>query len=173
MSFSAAAENILKNAMAEGSKQVVLLVEHSAYSAEDMGGVITDIYRENPTIVPVEPMAGVNMYSGSGTQRLYEISINYGLTEEEINARSAQLMAVDVFAGLDMENLSETQRAYHCWNIVKIDGNYYHVDISEAMSGAIEDYFLKNDEGFWGQYRWDVASYPKCTEEMGYIEYLI
>lgn len=233
MSFSASAENVLKDAMTEGSKQVVLLVEHSAYSAEDMGDVITDIYRENPTIVPVEPMAGVNMYSGSGSQRLYEISINYGLTEEEINARSAQLTAIDVFAGLDMENLSETQRAYHacrylldncavsdnrinntaysalvqheadsegiafayvelcrqlnlecrivygqkdwldhCWNIVKVDGNYYHVDISEAMSQGIENYFLKNDEGFWSQYRWDVASYPKCVEDLGYIEYL-
>ena len=85
MSFSSGAENVLKKSMLENSKRVVLLVEHSDYSAEDMAAVITGIYRENPTIVPTEPVANVNMYSGSGSQRLYEISINYGLTADELN----------------------------------------------------------------------------------------
>lgn len=233
MSFSSGAESVLKNALTAGNKQVVLLVEHSDYSADDMGGVITDIYRENPTIVPIEPMTGVNMYSGSGSQRLYEISINYGLTEEEINDRSAQLMALDAFHHLNVDELSEVQRAYyaceylmqncalsesslnntaysalvqklansegmafayvelcrqlnvdcrivygqldwqeHCWNIVKIDGNYYHVDVSAAISGGLEESFLQNDEGFWGLYRWDVASYPKCSEKLGYRDFI-
>jgi len=233
MSFSSAAENILKNAMLEGRKQVVLLVEHSDYSTEDMGGVITGIYRENPTIVPIEPVSAVNMYSGSGSQRLYEISINYGLTEEEINARSAQLAAIDAFSGLDVESLSEIERAYyacdylmdncalsdsrldntaysalvqrqanseglafayvelcrqlnvdcrivygqhdwqdHCWNIVRVDGNYYHVDISSGIKEATLYNFLESDEDFWGLYRWDVSSYPKCTESLDYSDYI-
>ena len=28
--------------------------------------------------------------------------------------------------------------------------------------------FLENDEGFWGLYRWDVSSYPKCQGELRY-----
>lgn len=233
MSFSSAAENILKTAMLGGQKQVVLLVEHSDYSAEDMGGVITSVYRENPTIVPVEPVSAVNMYSGSGSQRLYEISINYGLTEEEINERSAQLMAIDAFSTLDMDGLSEIERAYnacaylvencalsdsrqdntaysalvqrqanseglafayvalcrqlnvdcrivygqldwqdHCWNIVKVDGNYYHVDVSAAINGSFAQSFLRSDEEFWGLYRWDVASYPKCSDMLEYSDYI-
>ena len=230
-SFSTAAENIIENALMEGAKQLVLLVEHSGYSAEDMSGVITSVYRENPTIVPVEPVAAINMYSGSGTQRLYEISINYGLTAEEINARSAQLMAIDAFAGLDVESLNEAQRAYYaceylfnncglsedaldntayaalvenqanseglafayvelcrqldvdcrivygqldwqeyCWNIVKIDGSYYHVDVSAALIDGMGSRFLQGDEDFWGTYRWDVSSYPKCNETLDYSE---
>ncbi len=229
MSFSSGAENVLKNQMLENSKRVVLLVEHSDYSSEDMGGVITSIYRENPTIVPTEPMANVNMYSGSGSQRLYEISINYGLTSEELNERSAQLMAIDAFSYLDIESMSDVQRAYaaceylmdnclvsgssddntaysalvqrlansegiafayvelcrqldvdcrivygqrdwqeHCWNIIKLDDSYYHVDVSAAISSSAENSFLKNDESFWGLYRWDVASYPKCSGELEY-----
>lgn len=232
MAFSSGAQAVLKNALQEGSKHVILLVEHSGYTAEDMAGVITDIYRENPTIVPKEPVSNVNMLSGSGTQRLYEISINYGLTEEEINDRSAQLMAIDAFSSLDIESLPEQERAFHaleyltsscelsdnrldntaysalvqrsanseglafayvalcrqlnldcrivygqqdwhehCWNIVKVDGNYYHVDVSSAISsGDFESSFLQSDEGFWGTYRWDVASYPKCSNNLGYSE---
>ena len=234
MSFSSGAETVLKRSVLENSKRVVLLVEHSDYSAEDMGGVITSIYRENPTIVPIEPMASVNMYSGSGSQRLYEISINYGLTAEELNERSAQLMAIDAFAHLDEESMNDMQLAYaaceylmnncavtgsgssntaysalvqgeansegiafayvelcrqlgvdcrivygqldwreHCWNIVKLDGSYYHVDVSAAISGGPENSFMKNDEGFWGLYRWDVASYPKCTGELEYSDLML
>jgi len=229
MSFSSGAENVLKQQMLDNSKRVVLLVEHSDYSADDMGGVITNIYRENPTIVPTEPMTRVNMFSGSGSQRLYEISINYGLTPEEMNERSAQLMAIDAFAYLDIESLSDVQRAYaaceylmkncilsgvstdntayaalvqraanseglafayvelcrqldvdcrivygqldwheHCWNIIKLDDSYYHVDVSAAISNGAEESFLKNDESFWGLYRWDLASYPKCSGELQY-----
>lgn len=234
MSFSSGAEAVLKRSMAETGKRVVLLVEHSAYSAEDMANVITGIYRENPTIVPIEPMASVNMYSGSGSQRLYEISINYGLTAEELEERSAQLMAIDAFAHLDTESMSDMQLAYaaydylvdncfvsgvssentaysalvqksansegmafayvelcrqlgvdcrivygqldwheHCWNIIKLDGSYYHVDVSAAGANGIEASFLKNDEGFWGLYRWDVASYPKCAGELEYSDLIL
>ena len=234
MSFSSGAENVLKKSMLENSKRVVLLVEHSDYSAEDMAAVITGIYRENPTIVPTEPVANVNMYSGSGSQRLYEISINYGLTADELNERSAQLMAIDAFANLDAENMSGAQLAYtaceylmqnctltglatdntaysalvqrsansegvafayvelcrqlgvecrivygqldwheHCWNIVKLDGSYYHVDVSAAISQGAEGNFLETDEGFWGLYRWDVASYPKCTGELEYSDLML
>lgn len=232
MAFSSGAEAALKSSLSENSKQLVLLVEHSGYSAEDMGAVVTEIYRENPTIVPREPMTAVNMYSGSGSQRLYEININYGLTEDEINERSAQLKAIDAFASLNTESLSETQRAYtackylvdncsvsdnaadntaysalvnssanseglafayvelcrqldidcrivygqrdwneHCWNIVKLDGSYYHVDVSSAIASGLEASFIGNDEDFWGLYRWDVSNYPKCTGELEY-EYL-
>ncbi len=54
----------------------------------------------------------------------------------------------------------------HCWNIVRVDGNSYHVDVSKAAVNGYENTFLKNDERFWGAYRWDVSSYPKCTGEI-------
>ena len=56
----------------------------------------------------------------------------------------------------------------YCWNIVKVDGNYYHVDATECIRSGLESGFLKNDESFWGNYRWDVASYPKCVGDLHY-----
>ena len=55
-----------------------------------------------------------------------------------------------------------------CWNIVRIDGSCYHVDVYECINSGLEGSFMVNDEDFWGNYRWDVASYPKCTGELSY-----
>lgn len=227
LAFSSGIDDIIREAFSEGEKKLVVLISRSSYSAEDMAAAVTRVYREDPALVPKEPLASVNMYSGMGAQRLYEISINYGMTSEELDARTAQLQAVDAFAELDTSGMSEAELAYaaceylmehcavsddrsdntayaalvggradsegaalayivlcrelgidcrivygqedwteHCWNIVRIDGSYYHVDITAAIEDGAEAGFLMNDEMAWGRYRWDVSSYPKCSGEL-------
>ena len=231
--YSYGVESTLLETLENRDRKLVVLVASSSYTAEDIEGLLTRVYRENPTLVPREPRASVNMYSGTGSQRLYEISINYGLTSEELEQRIAALQAVDAFSGMDMESLSNGQRALaacqylmehcqlsaaatdntaysalvnhianseglafayvdlcrqlklecsivygqyqwqdRCWNIVKIDGSYYHVDVFEAINSGLESSFMVNDENFWGNHRWDVASYPKCTGEQHYSDLL-
>ena len=231
--YSYGVESTLLETLENRDRKLVVLVASSSYTAEDIEGLLTRVYRENPTLVPREPRASVNMYSGTGSQRLYEISINYGLTSEELEQRIAALRAVDAFSGMDMESLSNGQRALaacqylmqhcqlsaaatdntaysalvnhtanseglafayvdlcrqlklecsivygqyqwqdRCWNIVKIDGSYYHVDVFEAINSGLESSFMVNDENFWGNHRWDVASYPKCTGEQHYSDLL-
>ena len=231
--YSYGVESTLLETLENRDRKLVVLVASSSYTAEDIEGLLTRVYRENPTLVPREPRASVNMYSGTGSQRLYEISINYGLTSEELEQRIAALRAVDAFSGMDMESLSNGQRALaacqylmqhcqlsaaatdntaysalvnhmanseglafayvdlcrqlklecsivygqyqwqdRCWNIVKIDGSYYHVDVFEAINSGLESSFMVNDENFWGNHRWDVASYPKCTGEQNYSDLL-
>ena len=227
LSFSSGVDDIIREAFSTGTKKLVVLIGRSSYSAEDMAAAVTRVYREHPALVPKEPLASVNMYSGTGAQRLYEIGINYGMTAEEMNARTARLRAVDAFSDLNKTDMSEAQLAYaayeyltdncsvsddknnnnayaalvegranseglafayvelcrqlgvdcrivygqedwqeHCWNIVRLDGSYYHVDVSAAITYAPGDGFLMNDEQAWGKYRWDVASYPKCAGEL-------
>lgn len=233
LAFSSGIDDIIRDAFSEGEKKLVVLISRSSYSAEDMAAAVTRVYREDPALVPKEPLASVNMYSGMGAQRLYEISINYGMTLEELDARTAQLQAVDAFAELDTSGMSEAELAYaaceylmehctvsedksentayaalvggransegtalayivlcrelgvdcrivygqedwieHCWNIVRIDGSYYHVDITAAIEDGAEAGFLMNDEMAWGHYRWDVSSYPKCSGELRYSDLL-
>lgn len=57
----------------------------------------------------------------------------------------------------------------HCWNIVCIDGEYYHVDVSACINYGIEQGFLRNDESMWNLYRWDTASYPACNGTLTYF----
>ena len=231
LGFSAEAEEAILDALRGGERKIALLVGRSGFSAEDMAAQVTKIYRENPTIVPREPTASVNVFSGTGTQRLYEIQINYRLTQEELSERRAQLAEFAPFADLNVNAHSEAERAYdacaylmehclfseepgqnsaysalitgqadsegiafgyvelcrrlgldcrivygqhdwqdHCWNIVLVDGNYYHVDVTQCMQGGLAFGFLRNDESFWGIYRWDVSAYPRCIGELSYLE---
>ena len=112
LAFSSGIDDIIREAFSEGEIKLVVLISRSSYSAEDMAAAVTRVYREDPALVPKEPLSSVNMYSGTGAQRLYEISINYGMTSEELDARTAQLQAVDAFAELDTSGMSEAELAY-------------------------------------------------------------
>ena len=227
LSYSSEAETELLAAMARGERRIALLVGRSGFSADDMSAQVIKAYRENPTVVPREPRASVTMFSGTGSQRLYEVVFNYGMGKEELEAKKAELAAFDPFASVETEALDEAERAWtafryladnctpneesgqntayaalidgeadsegiafgfvelcsrlgldcrivygqyaweeHCWNIVRIGGNSYHADVSKAAVNGYENTFLKNDERFWGAYRWDVSSYPKCTGDL-------
>ena len=51
---------------------------------------------------------------------------------------------------------------------MQIDGEYYHVDVSAAISGEVGQGFLRRDEDMWNSYRWDTASYPVCSGALTY-----
>ena len=235
LGFSSEAESAILNAMQKGSRSVTLLVGRSGFSAEDMAAQVVKAYRDNPTVVPKKPEAIVNVFSGAGTQRLYEIQIDYGVTALELARCRKQLELFKPFADLDRPNASEVERAYvacrflvencriledgstngadsaynalierkagseglafgymelcrqldvdcrivygqhdwkeHCWNIVRIDDSYYHVDITQCAKGGPALGFMQNDETFWGMYRWDVAAYPKCKGNNSFFDF--
>lgn len=58
--------------------------------------------------------------------------------------------------------------ADHCWNIVKLGEDYYHVDVSRCYDDRFADGFLLNDEIMWNDYRWNLSTYPACTGELSY-----
>ena len=51
----------------------------------------------------------------------------------------------------------------YSWNIVEIDGAYYHVDAAACSRQGLAAGFLLDDESAWGDYRWDYFAYPHCT----------
>ena len=51
----------------------------------------------------------------------------------------------------------------HCWNIIRLDGSYYHVDVSRCYDGDYAAGFLLDDESMWNEYRWNISSYPACV----------
>ena len=231
LSYSSGIQKLIKQALTDRSRRLVVLIGRSTYSAVGMESEVVNVYRQNPTITLREPVVNVTMFSGTGAQRLYEIEINYGMTAEEMEQRMAQLSAVDAFADTDTETMTEAERAYiackylvenctlseqptdntayaalvgksansegiafayvqlckqlkvdcrivygqrfwsdYCWNIVKLGDDCYHVDAAAAIVNGMESSFLLGDEVFWGAYRWDVASYPKCLGELRYAD---
>lgn len=226
--YSTGLDKLIDSAFADGQTRLVVLVNRSSMSAEDMEATASAVYAENPVTAPKAPTVSVNMYSGNNMQRLYEINIRYGMNSEELAEKKTRLDAVQPFEGLDIEALDEAERALlayeylldncvisgegqggsiysalierssdsegaalayvelcrqlkvdcrivygqrdwqeHCWNIIRVNGDYYHVDAGLSAASA-ETNFLKTDQSFWESYRWDTASYPACTGSLTY-----
>ncbi len=230
LQYATGLEDVIKKAVEQGQNRLAVLISRSSYSAEDMELLVSRIYREEPRMAPREPGVSVNLFSGTGTQRLYEINLRYGLTAQELENRKAEMTQVlESFAAQAGEETDRTARALaaleylagsclyeedgqadsiysalvqgragsegmalayvelcasldvpcqivygqrnwqdYCWNIVQLDGDYYHVDPALCAAYGPEWTFLLGDEDVWGVYRWDTASYPACGGPLSY-----
>ncbi len=54
----------------------------------------------------------------------------------------------------------------HYWNIINIEGDYYHVDASACVGNTLTDGFLFSDNQVIPKYWWDVDKYPACDGPM-------
>lgn len=228
--YSTGLERLIETALEESNTQLVVLINRSSLSAEDMENSVARVYREQPGTAPKMPTVSVNMYSGSNMQRLYEVNLRYGMTTDELSAKKTQMAAVQPFTGLNIDELDEAERALaayqylianceissegqggniygalvghssdsegaalayvelcrqlkvdcrvvygqrawhdHCWNIVRVNGEFYHVDAG-LENASPEANFLKPDWSIWENYRWDVSSYPPCDGELSYSD---
>lgn len=60
----------------------------------------------------------------------------------------------------------------HSWNIVKLEGAYYHVDSSAADTLGISGAFMRNDAQMKERYSWSQAEYPACAGSKTYKDVL-
>ena len=58
----------------------------------------------------------------------------------------------------------------HFWNIIGLDGAYYHADVSAFADGDPAAAFLLNDDALWGTYLWDTETYPSCDGTLSYAD---
>ncbi|MBO4831891.1 MAG: hypothetical protein J5569_05415 [Oscillospiraceae bacterium] len=56
----------------------------------------------------------------------------------------------------------------HYWNIVYIDGDFYHVDPAMSDITGIENSFLRSDADIISNYWWDTQDYPACSGPLNY-----
>ena len=233
LTYATGLDKLLRQAMEENQRRIVFLIGTSSYSTLQMKQLVADAYHATPLCSVSEPTTDVHMYSGSGSQRLYEIDLDYGLPEDEIIRRKAQLMNLDVRSNIGAEDLDDAHAALaacvflvnncaftdipelntvydalivgeanseglalafvemchqmeldcqivygqqawedHCWNILTLEGQHYHVDVSRCYSEGIEGGFLCNDAELWNDdlYRWNTAAYPSCSGDLRYAD---
>ena len=76
--------------------------------------------------------------------------------------------------GFDVLLISgETGGTGHAWNLVKLDGKFYHIDVThddplpdggpEAAAGHI--HFLRSDSAMQETHQWNRAEYPECPAD--------
>lgn len=227
LQYSTGLEELIRNAFETGDTKLVVLINWSTYSAEDMESIVGRTYRKYPASVPKEPRASVYMFSGTGMQRLYEINISYGCTQAELEARRKEMAELEPFAALDTGHMDQAHKALeacrylvencgytedtqynsayaalirgcansegtalayvelcrrlgvncrivygqrdwqdYCWNIIEVDGMFYHVDVPRCTENGLENGFMLRDEDMWESHRWDVSSYPACVGDL-------
>ena len=111
MTYSTDVDKILRRAMEENRTRVVFLVSVGTYSKLQMSQLVSDTYHSAPGCSVCEPITDVHMFSGAGSQRLYEIGLDYGLPEDEIIRRKAQLMNLDVRSNIGGESADDAHAA--------------------------------------------------------------
>lgn len=55
----------------------------------------------------------------------------------------------------------------HTWNLVLVDGAWYHVDVSQNGTLGAAGAFMRTDKEMSQHYAWDAAAYPACTTQHG------
>lgn len=78
VAYSTGIRGYLESAVSALQSKVVLLVKNSALDEDGVKKLVSDIYTEDPLCAVNEPQAAVYMYSGTGLERLFEVSLSYG-----------------------------------------------------------------------------------------------
>ena len=105
---------------------------------------------------------------------LKSLSVYSALTTSETVCQGYSMTAYKMFnyAGIKNRIIVGTARGTsHSWNLVKIDGKWYHIDITNNDSGNIYKYFLVSDQFLINNnYKWDSKMYPLSLEDYSTID---
>ncbi|MEG1632567.1 MAG: hypothetical protein RR314_00800 [Oscillospiraceae bacterium] len=220
--------SLMREAMGELRESMVIKIGSGSAGEDDVLAYVDRVCREDPLCCIYKPKAQVTEYSGTGMQRIFDITIDYGgerdallkkrqELSESVNFLAAQVTAETkpyrafqaaslvvgactsesgvgdtaydalVLGIADSEGMAQAYAAVcaasgvncrtvsgrldkspHFWNIIELDGAYYHVDISVIMAEGYAASFLLSDASMWGRYWWDTELYPTCEGTLTY-----
>lgn len=95
MGFLTGFDKLMLDAYGKNTEEIVILVNNCNYSADDLQETALNVYRNHPSSCVREPDIVIQDFSGSGLQKLYDISIKYGMPQEEIERIKSELSSVD------------------------------------------------------------------------------
>lgn len=109
----------------------------------------------------------INRYEYDYTQK--SLSVYSALTTSVAVCQGYSMTAYKMlnYAGVENRIIVGTLKGVpHSWNSVKIDGNWYQLDVTNNDAVEKNKYFLVNDEVLiTNQYYWDRDKYPKAMKE--------
>jgi len=67
----------------------------------------------------------------------------------------------------------ELDEVRHVWNLVYLDGYYYHIDISMLSVFGAQDALFVSDEVMFGHfYSWDLSEHPRAESALRYSDFV-
>jgi len=111
----------------EGGKGLVGRVS-SSMTMEDILGYISEAQIDNPLEIPIFPVVELTVYSGTGVQKIYELSFDYGMEAEELagvkrelsTAVAASIEKIDAMGS----GLGDAERALNALEILSAGTEY-------------------------------------------------
>ena len=151
---------------------------------EKIQNIVSDAPNKNEANCALElysQLAQICAYDPTGELRSNKAELNSGLGSTAYGAivegyadskgMAAAYSALCYVAGIDCTVVNGKKGdEEHSWNIVKIDGSYYHVDTTAYYSLGVAHSFMQSDEQMKDKYVWDTASYPACSGGKSYSD---
>jgi len=173
------------------SKSINITQLHRAKLEDKVNSIINEIIR--PDMTDYEKELAVHSYIIENCEYDRSREKNITIPPESFSAYGALCMGVSVCegyseackllldrAGVDCQVICGTSRGSgHAWNIVKINGQYYHLDVTwddpitkDGTNLLTYRYFNLNDKEMAKDHSWDKNIYPACTDtEFNYYVY--
>jgi hypothetical protein len=119
----------------------------------------TDVTAAETALSVCEAIMALSQHSSTGSGDLYDLMIN-GIGGSLGFAQTFKF--IGGAAGLDCQLVSGTRSGEeYYWNIVCIDGIYYHIDCMDCAENGLDSGFLKSDSEM-SRYSWNTSDYPVC-----------
>lgn len=102
----------------------------------------------------------------NGGDTAYDAIVNGAADSEGMAMAYRAVCAAAGITCLVVEGRLDSEQ--HYWNMIEADGNWYHVDVSRALSDGFAQTFLLSDSLMWGRYWWDTEQYHACNGDLTY-----
>jgi chaperonin cofactor prefoldin len=98
---------------------------------------------------------------GEGVCQAYAVSMHMLFERAGIESRY-------IIGNIHEEFLDEDEFGAHAWNMVKLDGNWYHLDATWDDDETVWSYFLVSDNIMELSRTWETKYYEKATQDYIY-----
>ena len=110
-------------------------------------------YKDLGTKIAHSPMGF--LFHGEGVCQAYAVSLHMLLERAGIESRY-------IIGSIHEDLLNEGESGAHAWNMVKLDGNWYHLDATWDDEESSWEYFLVSDTRMGFSRSWDTEYYEKA-----------
>lgn len=158
-------------------QQYLTNAEQEQYVDAQVTAIVANLTKE--TMSDFEKVKYVNDYIVKNTEYSTESNVSPHsacavLKEGKGVCQGYALLALKMLQALGVETqyvVGEVYTGGHAWNLVKVDGEWYHLDttwndpVPDRGNVVRYQYFLVNDSTLKLDHSWDSSAYPKATNK--------
>lgn len=148
--------------------------EQEKYINTELTRIVNSII--TPNMSDFEKVKAINNYiidRYSYDESLQSNNVYSALTTGKTICQGYAMTAYKMLNLVGIENriiIGELDGVAHGWNLVKLNGKWYHLDITNNDAVDKNRYFLKNDDALRNDgFVWKANDYPACNEDFDEI----